>query len=449
MAEPKMVLEVAGREVAISNPGKVFFPRTGHTKLDLIRYYLAVSDGALGGVLDRPMALKRFVNGAESEAFFQKRAPEKRPDWVQTVELRFPSGRTADEVVVTDEAVLAWVVNLGCIDLNPHPVRSSDLDHPDELRVDLDPVPGVQWPQIRDVAMVAREVLADFGLTGWPKTSGSRGIHVYARIVPRWPFGEVRRAAVAVAREIERRAPELATSKWWKEERHGVFVDYNQNAKDRTVASAYSIRPVPDARVSTPLTWEEVPTCDPAEYTIDTVPARFASIGDPWAEMDEAAGSLDGLLELAARDEAAGLPDAPWPPHYDKQAGEAPRVQPSKRRASSSASPAPGVSAPAPAPPAPGKTAGPTGRRRSTMPLIEIARAETKAEAMAGLERWKARHAAVWPLLEPRDVLVDAMRGRSSAWYRIRVNLQHVPETERPAQEPLEVDYDPWTGLRP
>jgi len=455
MAEPKMVLEVAGREVAISNPGKVFFPRTGHTKLDLIRYYLAVSDGALGGVLDRPMALKRFVNGAESEAFFQKRAPEKRPDWVQTVELRFPSGRTADEVVVTDEAVLAWVVNLGCIDLNPHPVRSSDLDHPDELRVDLDPVPGVQWPQIRDVAMVAREVLADFGLTGWPKTSGSRGIHVYARIAPRWPFGEVRRAAVAVAREIERRAPELATSKWWKEERHGVFVDYNQNAKDRTVASAYSIRPVQDARVSTPLTWEEVPTCDPAEYTIDTVPARFAAIGDPWAAMDEAAGSLDGLLELAERDEAAGLPDAPWPPHYDKQAGEAPRVQPSKRRTGASregvagpeAAPPPAsaaASAAAPAPPAPGKSSGPTGRRRSTMPLIEIARAETKDEAMAGLERWKERHPSVWPLLEPRDVLVDGMRGRSSVWYRIRLNLQHVPEAQRPPQEPLEVDYDPW-----
>jgi bifunctional non-homologous end joining protein LigD len=457
MADPKMVLEVAGHEVAISNPGKVFFPRTGHTKLDLIRYYLAVAGGALGGVQDRPMALKRFVNGAESEAFFQKRAPEKRPDWVQTVELRFPSGRTADEVVVTDEAVLAWVVNLGCIDLNPHPVRASDLDHPDELRVDLDPVPGVQWPQIRDVAMVAREVLADFGLTGWPKTSGSRGIHVYARIEPRWPFGEVRRAAVAVAREIERRAPELATSKWWKEERHGVFVDYNQNAKDRTVASAYSIRPVPDARVSTPLTWAEVPTCDPAEYTIDTVPARFASIGDPWAAMDEAAGSLDGLLELAARDEAAGLPDAPWPPHYDKQAGEAPRVQPSKRRTGAARGaggagreglpgPEAASSPEAASPPAaaPGKSSGPTGRRRSTMPLIEIARAQTKDEAMAGLERWKERHPGVWPLLEPRDVLVDGMRGRSSVWYRIRLNLQHVPEAERPAQEPLEVDYDPW-----
>ena len=420
----------------------------------MVRYYLAVAPGALGGVRGRPMALKRFVNGAESEPFFQKRAPDKRPDWIGTVELRFPSGRTADEVVVMDEAGLAWVINLGCIDLNPHPVRGTDLDHPDELRVDLDPVPGVEWPQIRDVALVARDVLADFGLTGWPKTSGSRGMHIYARIQPRWEFGEVRRAAVAVAREIERRAPELATSKWWKEERHGVFVDYNQNAKDRTVASAYSIRPVPDARVSTPLTWAEVPSCDPAEYRIDTVPARFATVGDPWAEMGEAAGSLDGLLELAARDEAAGLPDAPWPPHYEKQTGEAPRVQPSKRRGAgpesagtsgSSGSGAP----PSPAPPAPGKTSGPTGRRRSTKPLIEIARAASKDEAMAGLERWKARHAAVWPKLEPADVLVDSMRGRSSSWYRIRLNLQHVPEAERPPQEPLEVDYDPWAGFRP
>jgi DNA ligase D-like protein (predicted polymerase) len=486
MAEPKLVLEAAGHEVAISNPSKVYFPRTGHTKLDLVRYYLAVAPGALAGVRGRPMALKRFVNGAESEPFFQKRAPEKRPDWIQTVELRFPSGRTADEVVLMDDAGLAWVANLGCIDLNPHPVRAADLDHPDELRVDLDPVPGVQWPQIRDVAMVARDVLADFGLTGWPKTSGSRGIHIYARIEPRWPFGDVRRAAVSVAREIERRAPELATSKWWKEERHGVFVDYNQNAKDRTVASAYSVRPVPDVRVSAPLTWDEVPSCDPAEYTIDTVPARFAAIGDPWAQMDEAVGALDGLLELAARDEAAGLPDAPWPPHYEKQTGEAPRVQPSKRRAapaggggaagtapaggggaagtapaggggaagaasrgrSSTASASPERSGVA-APPAPGKTSGPTGRRRSTKPLIEVARAASKDEAMAGLERWKTRHAAVWPLLEPADVLVDSMRGRSSSWYRIRLNLEHVPPAERPAQEPLEVDYDPWAGFRP
>src|SRR5271156_4599637 len=316
MAEPKQVFELAGHEVAISNPSKVYFPRAGVTKRDMVRYYLAVAPGALGGVRGRPMALKRFVNGAESEPFFQKRAPDKRPDWIETVELRFPSGRTADEVVVTDEAALAWVINLGCIDLNPHPVRVFDLEHPDELRVDLDPVPGVDWPQIRDVALVARDVLADFGLTGWPKTSGSRGLHVYARIEPRWEFGEVRRAAVSVAREIERRAPELATSKWWKEERHGVFVDYNQNAKDRTIASAYSVRPTPDARVSAPLAWDEVPGCRPEEFTIDTVPARYASLGDVGAGIDAAAGSLGPLLELAARDEAAGLPDAPWPPHF-------------------------------------------------------------------------------------------------------------------------------------
>jgi DNA ligase D-like protein (predicted polymerase) len=463
MAEKKEILELAGHEVAISNPSKVYFPRAGVTKLEMVRYYLAVAPGALGGVRDRPMALKRFVNGAEAEPFFQKRAPDKRPEWVGTVELSFPSGRTADEVVVTNEAVLAWVVNLGCIDLNPHPVRATDLDHPDELRVDLDPVPGVEWPQIRDVAMVARDVLADFGLTGWPKTSGSRGIHIYARIQPRWEFADVRRAAVAVAREIERRAPELATSKWWKEERHGVFVDYNQNAKDRTVASAYSLRPVPDVRASAPLNWAEVPACDPAEYTIATMPERFARIGDPWAEMDEAAGSLDGLLELAARDEAAGVPDAPWPPHYDKQSGEAPRVQPSKRRtgsggagsdaarsggAGSDAARSGGAGSDA-ARSAGSGTKSPTGRRQSTMPLIEVARAETKAEAMTGLERWKARYADVWPLLEPADVLVDAMRGRSSAWYRIRLNLRHVPEAQRPPQEPLEVDYDPWAGFRP
>jgi bifunctional non-homologous end joining protein LigD len=426
MGDPKMIVEAAGREVAVSNPGKVFFPRTGHTKLDLIRYYLAVADGALRGVAGRPMALKRFVNGAEAEPFFQKRAPDKRPDWIETAELRFPSGRTADEVVLRDAAGLAWVVNLGCIDLNPHPVLASDLDHPDELRVDLDPVPGIEWPQILSVALVARDVLADFGLTGWPKTSGSRGMHIYARISPRWSFTDVRRAAVAVAREIERRAPDQATSKWWKEERHGVFVDFNQNAKDRTVASAYSIRPLPDARVSTPLAWDEVPGCDPAAFTIDTVPARFAEAGDPWAGLDAAVGSLDALLELADRDEAAGLPDAPWPPNYDKQAGEAPRVQPSKRRAP-----------------------GPTGQRQSTKPLIEIARAQTKAEAMAGLDRWKERHADVWPLLHPADVLVDSMRGRSSTWTRIRLNLEHVPEQSRPPQEPLEVDYNPWAGFQP
>jgi bifunctional non-homologous end joining protein LigD len=439
MADEKMILQVGVRTVSVSNPHKVFFPDTGHTKLDLIHYYLSVADGAVRGVAGRPMVLKRFVHGADGEAFFQKRAPASRPAWVETVELRFPSGRTADEVVPRDAAAVAWAANLGCIDLNPHPVRASDLDHPDELRVDLDPVPGVGWQQIVDVALVAREALDSVGLVGWPKTSGSRGFHIYARIEPHWSFTDVRRAAVALAREIERRAPDQATSKWWKEERRGVFVDYNQNAKDRTVASAYSVRPVPDARVSTPLSWDEVPGCDPAAFTIDTVPARFAQVGDPWAGMDDAAGSLDPLLERAASDEAAGLPDAPWPPHFVRQAGEEPRVQPSKRRGGGGPGPGPAVP-----PPAPGKTAGPAGRRRSSMPLIEVARAATKAAAMEGLERWKARHAQVWPRLAPEDVLVDSMRGRSYSWTRIRINLQHVPEAERPPQEELEVDYDPW-----
>jgi bifunctional non-homologous end joining protein LigD len=459
MPGAKTVVEAAGREVTVSNPDKVFFPRTGYTKIDLVRYYLAVADGAVRGVARRPMALKRFVNGAEGEPFFQKRAPESRPDWIETVELRFPSGRTASEVVVSDAAQLAWVVNLGCIDLNPHPVRADDLDHPDELRVDLDPVPGVEWPQIMDVAMVAKSVLEDFGLTAWPKTSGSRGFHIYARIEPRWPFTDVRRAAVALAREVERRAPDIATSKWWKEERHGVFVDYNQNAKDRTIASAYSIRPLPDARVSTPLSWDEVAGCDPAAFTIGTVPARFAEVGDPWAGMDDAVGSLERLIELAGRDEAAGLPDAPWPPHFVRQSGEEPRVQPSKRRKTPAKGGRPAAAGGA-EPQAGGaddadgtkggtsgarsRRGGPTGRRQSTMPLIEVARAATKTEAMEGLERWKARHPEVWPLLAPADVLVDSMRGRSYSWTRIRLNLQHVPDAERPPQEPLEVDYDPW-----
>ncbi len=434
---------MAGREVTITNPDKVFFPKTGHTKLDLVRYYLAVADGALRGVAGRPMALKRYPNGAEGEFFFQKRAPQSRPEWVETVELAFPSGRTAHEIVVHDEAQLAWVINLGCIDLNPHPVRADDLEHPDELRVDLDPIPGIEWPQILGVAMVTREVLDDLGLTGWPKTSGSRGFHVYCRIEPRWTFTEVRRAALALAREVERRAPDLATSKWWKEERHGVFLDYNQNAKDRTVASAYSVRPTPDARVSAPLTWEEVPRCDPAAFTIDTVPDRFTRLGDPSEGIDQAAGSLEPLLELAAEHEAAGFGDAPWPPHYEKQAGEPPRVQPSKRRTAAGPKVREGIVPP----PAPGKTVGPTGRRRTSMPLVEIARAATEAEAREGLERWKARHPAVWPYLEPADILVDSMRGRSTTWTRIRLNLRHVPEGERPAQEPLEVDYDPWEGV--
>ena len=436
------VLEVDGREVTITNPDKVFFPRAGAgggpvTKLDMVRYYLAVADGAVRGVAGRPMALKRFVNGAEGEFFFQKRAPESRPDWIEVVELSFPSGRTANEVVVRDAAQLAWVINLGCIDLNPHPIRADDLDHPDELRVDLDPVPGVPWEQIVEVALVAREALSDFGLVGWPKTSGSRGIHIYARIARAWTFPEVRRAAVALAREVERRAPALATAAWWKEERHGVFLDYNQNAKDRTVASAYSIRPLPDARVSAPLAWDEVEGCDPSAFTMLTVPARIAAIGDPSAGIDGEEGSLEGLLELSAQHEAAGMGDAPWPPHFAKQEGEPPRVQPSKRRKADGDVP----------PPAPGKSAGPTGRRRTTKPLIEIARAATQAEAMEGLERWKVKHPDVFPHLQPADVLVDSMRGRSTTWTRIRLNLQHVPEAERPAQEALEVDYDPWEGV--
>jgi bifunctional non-homologous end joining protein LigD len=426
------VLEIDGREVVITNPQKVFFPRTGHTKIDLVRYYQAVADGAVRGVFGRPMALKRFVEGAGGEAFFQKRAPANAPDWIETVELSFPSGRTAREIVVRDAAQLIWVINLGCIDLNPHPVRADDLDHPDELRVDLDPVPGVEWAQVREVALVAGEVLTDMGLVGWPKTSGSRGIHVYCRIERRWTFPEVRRAAVALAREVERRAPAIATSKWWKEERHGVFLDYNQNAKDRTIASAYSVRPTPDARVSTPLRWEELADCEANAFTIDTVPARFAALGDPAAPMDSAPGSIERLLELAAEHEAAGLPDAPWPPHFAKQAGEAPRVQPSKRRSGEVP------------PPAPGKAVGPTGRRRTTVPLIEIARAATEREAREGMERWRARHPDVWAHLAPADVLVDSMRGRSSLWTRIRINLTRVPESERPPQEALEVDFDPW-----
>ena len=438
------VIEVAGRAVTISNPDKIFFPKSGYTKLDLVRYYVAIAEGALRGVAGRPMALKRFVNGAEGEAFFQKRAPTSRPEWIETVELSFPSGRTAEEIVVRDAAQLAWIINLGCIDLNPHPVRAGDLDHPDELRVDLDPVPGVPWAQIRDVAMVTRDVLKDFGLVGWPKTSGSRGMHIYCRIEPRWTFPEVRRAAVALAREVERRAPQIATSRWWKEERHGVFLDYNQNAKDRTVASAYSVRPLADARVSTPLRWDEVPTCEAEVFTLATVPRRFAEIGDPSKGIDEAVGSLDALLQLSAQHEAAGFGDAPWPPHFAKQTGEPSRVQLSRRKREDRPAAAKGE-VPVPAP---GKTVGPTGRRRTTMPLIEIARAASEAEARAGLQRWRARHGEVWSHLAPSDILVDSMRGRNTTWTRIRINLRNVPESERPPQEALEVDYDPWAGYQ-
>jgi bifunctional non-homologous end joining protein LigD len=439
MPASKEILDVGGREVAISNPGKIFFPGTGHTKLDLVHYYLAVAEGALRGVRARPMALKRYVNGAEGDFFFQKRAPKSRPEWIDTVELSFPSGRTAEEVVVSDAAQLAWVINLGCIDLNPHPVRAQDLEHPDELRVDLDPVRGVPWSQVREVALATRRTLEDFGLVGWPKTSGSRGFHIYCRIERRWSFTEVRRAAVALAREVERRVPDLASSKWWKEERHGVFLDYNQNAKDRTIASAYSLRPTSDARVSTPLIWDEVADCEPEAFTISTVPERVSSVGDPSEGIDEATGSIEALLELADKDEAAGLEDAPWPPHFAKQEGEAPRVQPSKRKRSAGR----GKRAGSVPPPAPGQSSGPTGRRRTTVPLIEIARAATEAEALEGLERWKARHSDVWPHLAPADVLIDSMRGRSRTWTRIRLNLKNVPEADRPGQEPLEVDYDP------
>jgi DNA ligase D-like protein (predicted polymerase) len=466
MPTKKLPLEVAGREVTVSNPDKVYFPETGYTKLDLVQYYLAVADGALRGVRGRPMAMKRFVDGAAGQAFFQKRAPENRPPWLRTAELTFPSGRTADEIVLDDAAGLAWVVNLGCIDLNPHPVRAEDLDHPDELRVDLDPVPGVPFSQVREVALVTREALEAVGLVGWPKTSGSRGIHVNVRIEPRWTYPEVRRAALALARDVERRAPSIATSKWWKEERHGVFLDYNQNAKDRTVASVYSVRPLPDARVSMPLRWDEVADVEPEAFTLATVPALYVERGDAGEGIDDAVGSLEGLLELSARDEAEGLGDAPWPPNYVKQAGEPPRVQPSRKRRRDedyegrgvAGGPAPEVAAERAAAVAAGdRNAGlptewegtrptPTGRRKSSIPVIEISRAAKKDEALAGLERWKERHPEAAAHLEPADVLVDGMRGRATLWYRVRVNLTHVPEEQRPAQEQLDPDYDPWQG---
>jgi len=434
------ILEAAGREMTMTNPGKVMFPQAGHTKLDLAKYYIAVAEGALRGIAGRPTVLKRYVNGADQEPFFQKRAPESHPDWIETVELAFPSGRTAREVVVRDAAQLLWIVNLGCIDLNPHPVRADDLDHPDELRVDLDPGPGVGWDDIRRVALVVRDVLEEHGLRGWPKTSGSRGMHVNVRVERQWSFDQVRRAALALAREVERRAPELATSKWWKEERHGVFLDYNQNAKDRTVASAWSVRPTPDARVSMPLEWDEVADCDPAAFTLITAQARFAERGDASAGIDEAAGSLDRLLELSAAQEAEGLGDAPWPPQYKKAPGEPPRVQPSRRKGAASSKPAGERQ----------KTgARPGGRRQPKHPLITIAKAEHKEDALAGLERWKARHPESAALLEVDDVLVDAMRGRYTTWTRIRVNLRHVPEADRPEEEAPDPDYDPWAGWEP
>jgi bifunctional non-homologous end joining protein LigD len=403
------LLVVAGREVAISNPGKVLFPELKYTKLDLVHYYLAVAEGALRGAGGRPNMLVRYPNGIAGEFFYQKRAPASRPPWIEVVSLRFPSGRSADEVVPRDPAALVWLANLACLELHPHPVRADDLEHPDELRVDLDPVPGVEWGQVREVAHVVEAALKDYGLVGWPKTSGSRGMHVNVRIQRRWSFDEVRRAALALAREVERRAPAIATSKWWKEERHGVFVDYNQNAKDRTVASAYSVRPKIDARVSAPLSWDEVGSCEPGDFTLATMPARFAKLGDRHAAIDDNPGSLEALLELSARHEKEGRGDAPWPPHYKKQRGEPARVQPSKKRT-------------------------------SKHPLIEIGRAQRKEDALAGLEHWKARHPEVVRHLEPADVLVDSMRGRFTTWTRIRVNLQHVPADLRPAQEPLDPD---------
>jgi DNA ligase D-like protein (predicted polymerase) len=403
--------------VAISNPQKVLFPKAGYTKLDLVRYYLAVSAGALRGAGGRPNMLVRYPNGIDGDFFYQKRAPASRPSWVEVVSLRFPSGRSADEVVPRDAADLAWMANLGCLELHPHPVRAEDLDHPDELRIDLDPGPGIGWEQVRQVAGIVRTALDDFALTGWPKTSGGRGMHVLIRLAPCWTFDQVRRAALALAREVERRAPDLATSQWWKEERHGVFIDYNQNAKDRTVAGAYSVRPRPDARVSAPLSWEETRTCDPGEFTLATMPQRFAAIGDRHEGIDAVPCSLASLLDLAGRHEREGLGDAPWPPHYRRQPGEPPRAQPSRRRA-------------------------------VRHPLIEIARAQRKEDALAGLDRWRARHPQAAAHLAPDDVLVDAMRGRFTTWTRIRLNLRHVPADLRPPEEPRDPDEGP-RGRRP
>ena len=469
-ADDAAVLSIAGHEVRISNPGKPYFSREAQlTKLQLVEFYLSVAgaadSGAIGGVFERPFVLKRFVNGAHEEPFYQKRAPDNLPPYVRTVTLHFPSGRTADEVVIDNAAALAWAVNLGCIELHPHPVRVADLDHPDELRIDLDPGPGVGWDAVRSVAMVVKSVMDEAGLRAWPKTSGSRGMHVNVRIEPRWGFTEVRRAALAVAREVERRAPEIASSKWWKEERHGVFLDYNQNAKDRTTCSAYSVRPLSDARVSTPLDWDEVMTCDPAAFTVFTVPDRFAKLGDPHAGMNAHAGSLESLLAMAARDEQNGIGDAPWPPHFKKMEGEPSRVQPSKARGSgtkTTAKKAAKKSAPETEPdgaagaeeevaivaPDEAATPKPTGRRQSKMPLIAIGQGEVRAEVEAGLERWKARHPAAAALLTEDDILLDRMRGSAYVWYRIRVNLRHVPQAERPAQEPLDPDDDPTRKWR-
>ncbi len=413
------ILSIGGREIAISNPQKVLFPKPGYTKLDLVQYYIAVAEGALRAAGGRPNVLVRYPNGIGGEFFYQKRAPQSRPDWIDVVPLHFPSGRVAEEVVPRDVAALVWMANLACLELHPHPVRADDLDHPDELRIDLDPVPGVAWTQLRQVSQVLQPTLQDFKLIGWPKTSGSRGIHVNVRIERRWTFDQVRRAALALAREVERRAPDLATSKWWKEERHGVFLDYNQNAKDRTVAAAYSVRPTADARVSAPLTWSEVESAEPGDFTLQSMPVRFGQVGDVHAAINEHVCSLDALLELSAKQERDGIGDAPWPPHYRKQPGEPERVQPSRRR-------------------------------QPSRPLVEIARAKHEADALAGLERWKSRHPEAAGFLQPADVLVDRMRGRFRTWTRIRLNLEHVPEDLRPSQEPLDPDdkLDDWSGPR-
>jgi len=417
------VISIEGREVQITSPDKLYFSQARISKLDLVRYYLSIAPGALAGIRDRPIVLKRFVNGAEAEAFYQKRAPSQRPSWLRTVTLSFPSGRTAEEIVVDDAPGLAWIVNLGCIELHPHPVRSGNLEHPDELRIDLDPVPGVSWADVRRVALEVQVLLEEVGLRGWPKTSGSRGMHVNVRIEPRWTFAEVRRAAVAFSRAVERRAPTLASSKWWKEERHGVFLDYNQNAKDRTTCSGFSVRPLPDARVSTPLHWSEVPDCDPADFTIFTVPERFAKMGNPHEVMDGAPGSLERLLDLAEKDEAAGLGDAPWPPHFRKMEAEGRRVAPSRAK---SAAKVP----------------------RVKMPLVVIANSPVKEAALAGLERWKERHTQIVEFIAIDDILVDSMRGRCSTWTRIRINLRHVPEALRPPQETPDPDDDPTREWR-
>jgi bifunctional non-homologous end joining protein LigD len=449
--DDSQLLEIDGRRVAISHPSKVLFPKAGHSKLDLVRYYLAVADGALRGAGGRPNMLVRYPNGVGREFFYQKRAPQTRPDWLDVVELKFPSGRSAEEVVPRDAAALAWLANLGCLELHPHPVRAENLEHPDELRVDLDPVRGVEWPQVRAVAGVVHEVLDELGLASWPKTSGKRGMHVYVRIEPRWTFDEVRRAALALAREVERRVPKLATSKWWKEERRGVFIDYNQNAKDRTVASAYSVRPTEPATVSAPLAWTEVEHSEPADFTLASMPARFARSGDPHAGIDRHAGSLEPLLELY---DEQGLGDAPWPPHYRKQKGEPPRVRPSKAKRGPAAKAKSGVAAKAKRGAAATAKRGAAatakrnaaGKRRARRPLIEIGRAKREDDALAGLERWKKRHRAAAVHLEPADVLVDAMRGRYSTWTRIRVNLEHVPAKLRPAQEPLDPDENTFAS---